>query len=618
MGRRVIGALLLAGAAWVEAAPPRAGGEFTVNTYSTNRQFAPDAAADGAGRFVIVWQSIDGQDGDGRGIFAQRYRHDGAPLGGEFQVNTYTTGDQSGARVAAGSGGTFAVVWSGPSDGSGTGVFARFYDAAGNAVGGEVAVNAYTTFEQVVPSVSVDAAGNVVVAWGSDGPDGGSLGIRARRFNSAGSPLSGELAVNAFTTGPQVNPAVATHADGSFVVAWDSFGQDGSGQGVFARRFTSTGAAVGGDIPVNTFITHSQERPQITTLPGGAFAITWQSVNQDGNVAGIFARRFDNAGNATGGEIAVNAFTTDAQQFPAIAADAAGNFTVAWESWGSQDGSGAGAIARGFDALGAPVEAEYSAATDTLFNQRAPAIAMDPDGRFVVAWYADLGDGSGYAIRAQRFGDLIFKNGFETGGLGGWSTAATGGGDLTASGAAALAGTTVGLRANVNDTAGLFVHDDSPTDEGRYRARFYFDPNGFDPGESQLHRRTRIFIAFSEGPSRRVAAVVLRRLSGVYAVMGRARRDDNSQANTGFVTITDAPHAIEIELVRASSPGALDGAFELWVDGVSAGRLTGLDNSLSEVDFARMGALSVKTGASGVLYFDEFESRRESAIGLLP
>jgi len=608
--------MLLAAASWVEAAPPRAGGEFTVNAYTANHQFLSAAAADAAGRFVVVWESI-GQDGDGRGIFARRFRHDGTPLGGEFQVNTSTAGDQASPHVAAGAGGGFAVVWS-SADGSGTGVFARVYDAAGNPTSGEVAVNVHTTLNQLAPSVGVDPAGNVVVAWGSDEGDGATSAIRARRFDANGTPLGGEIAVNAFTTGPQFNPSVAVHADGAFVVSWDSFFQDGSAQGVFARRFTAGGTPAGGDIPVNTFVTHSQERPQVTSLPGGAFVVAWQSIGQDGNVHGVFARRFDDAGNAAGGEIAVNAFTTNAQQFPAIAADAAGNFTVAWESWGSQDGSGAGAMARGFAPSGAPLEAEFSAPAQTLFNQRAPSIAMDPDGRFVVAWYSDLGDGSGYAIRAQRFGDLIFKDGFETGGLAGWSTAATGGGDLTTSGAAALAGTTVGLRANVNDTAGLFVHDDSPTDEGRYRARCYFDPNGFDPGESQLHRRTRIFIAFSESPSRRVAAVVLRRLSGVYAVMGRARRDDNSQANTGFVTISDAPHAIEIELVRASSPGALDGEFELWVDGVSAGRLTGLDNDLSEVDFARLGALSVKTGATGVLHFDEFESRRESAIGLLP
>ena len=46
-------------------------------------------------------------------------------------------------------------------------------------------------------------------------------------------------------------------------------------------------------------------------------------------------------------------------------------------------------------------------------------------------------------------------------------------------------------------------------------------------------------------------------------------------------------------------------------------QLTGLDNSLAEVDFARLGALSVKTGAGGTLFFDDFESRRQSYVGLL-
>jgi hypothetical protein len=42
---------------------------------------------------------------------------------------------------------------------------------------------------------------------------------------------------------------------------------------------------------------------------------------------------------------------------------------------------------------------------------------------------------------------------------------------------------------------------------------------------------------------------------------------------------------------------------------------TGDPNSLSEVDFVRMGALSVKLGASGTMYWDEFESRRQNGIG---
>ena len=72
---------------------------------------------------------------------------------------------------------------------------------------------------------------------------------------------------------------------------------------------------------------------------------------------------------------------------------------------------------------------------------------------------------------------------------------------------------------------------------------------------------------------------------------------------------------MELAWKRSSGPDANDGAFELWIDGVSVHAATTLDNSISSVDFVRMGALSVKTGAAGTLYWDEFESRRVSYIG---
>ena len=608
-------ALLLPAAAAAE--PPRAGAEIAVNTYTPSDQTRPDVAVDGAGRFVVVWES-QGQDGNQAGIFGQRYRADGAPLGAEFQVSTFTGASQTAPRVSANANGRFTVVWtSAGQDGAGEGVFGRVYNAAGTAVGGEFAVNAYTTGNQSAPVVDVGPAGQIVAAWASDGPDGSSLGVRARRFDAAGTPLAGEFAVNTFTASPQYAPAIAGHEDGSFVVVWQSFGQDGSAHGVFGQRFGSGGAPVGAEFPVNTHVALSQETPHIAALGGGAFAVVWQSNQQDGNVRGVFARRFDALGNPAGGEIPVNTFTTDAQQFPRVVSDGEGGFTVLWEGWGGQDGSGAGLFGRAFDTAGAPLDgSEFHVNTYTLYNQRRPAAAMDPDGRFVVAW-EDEGQETGYGVRAQRFGDLIFKDGVESGGMSAWSSSVTDGGDLTVSGAAALGGTGSGLRGVVDDVSPLYVQDDSPTGEARYRVRFYLDPNGFDPGEAQLQRRTRTFIAFSDAPSRRVAAVVLRRQNGVYALMGRARLDDNQQADTGFFTISDGPHAVEIDLVRATGPDALDGAFSLWIDGVAVAQLSGLDNSLGEVDFARLGALSVKPAANGTLYWDEFESRRESPVGVI-
>jgi hypothetical protein len=233
----------------------------------------------------------------------------------------------------------------------------------------------------------------------------------------------------------------------------------------------------------------------------------------------------------------------------------------------------------------------------------------------VVAWRSDGQDGSGNAVVGRRFGADIFRDGFESGDLSTWSASATNGGLLQAHSTAAMSSTTFGLLGMVESTAGLYVQDDSPDDEGRYRARFYFDTNGFDPGEAQNRRRIRLLLAFEEEPLGRLIAIVLRRLDGFYSVTARVRLDDLSRYNTPFVAIADGPHVVEFDWKRASGPDANDGSFELWIDGTSVDATTTLDNSVSAVDFVRLGALSVKAGANGTLFWDEFVSRRSTYIG---
>jgi hypothetical protein len=209
--------------------------------------------------------------------------------------------------------------------------------------------------------------------------------------------------------------------------------------------------------------------------------------------------------------------------------------------------------------------------------------------------------------------DLIFRDGLETGTLAAWSSSANDL-DLTVTSAAALHGVH-GLAARVDDTSGLFVQDDRPDAESGYRARFWLDPNGFDPGTAQGHMRTRVAIAFQENPSRRVITVVLRRAAGQYALMARVRRDDGTLSDTAWVNVSDAPHAVELSWRRAGAAGANDGTFQMWVDGALVADVAGLDTDGRRVDFVRLGAMSVKGGAAGTLYFDEFESRRRSYIG---
>jgi hypothetical protein len=119
---------------------------FRVNTATGFAHYRPSVAGDSDGAFTIVWQSRD-QDGDGNGVYAQRYGSSGAPLGSESRVNVHTTSDQGGPRVAMGSAGSFTVTWSSQGqDGGSWGAFARHYCAFQGDANGDDAIDVADVF----------------------------------------------------------------------------------------------------------------------------------------------------------------------------------------------------------------------------------------------------------------------------------------------------------------------------------------------------------------------------------------------------------------------------------------------------------------------------------------
>jgi hypothetical protein len=78
------------------------------------------------GGFLIAWTSEAGQDGDGRGVFAQRLAADGTKIGPETALATYIRGNQSLPAVAVAPDGRGLAVWqSMRRDGDDFGVAAR-------------------------------------------------------------------------------------------------------------------------------------------------------------------------------------------------------------------------------------------------------------------------------------------------------------------------------------------------------------------------------------------------------------------------------------------------------------------------------------------------------------
>ncbi len=324
------------------------------------------------------------------------------PNGPEFQVNTLTTDAQSLPSVAMDASGDFIVVWQSFSqDGFSTAVIGQRYAASGPPIGGEFQVNTYTTDSQQFARIGMDASGDFVVAWQSFGQDGDLSGVFGQRFDSTAAPALGEFQVSTHTTDFQTFPDVAMDPSGDFVVVWHSQGQDGSSYGVFGQRFDSAGAPQGGEFQVNTYTNSAQYFPGVAMDGTGNFVVVWHSF-QDGSSSGIFGQRFDGGGMPQGDEFRVNTFTPSAQQHPDAAMDAAGAFVVVWQG-GIADGSSTGIFGQRFDTGGMPQGVEFQVNTHTLNAQAKPAVAMDPTGMFVVTWQSDSQDGSGYGVFGQAF-----------------------------------------------------------------------------------------------------------------------------------------------------------------------------------------------------------------------
>jgi large repetitive protein len=103
-----------------EASGKPKGPIFLVSGTRAGDQLLPQVAADERGNFVVAWQGgvytgrndpRPGGDGDGAGVFAQRFNRNGARLGSSFRLSRSVAGEQLTPNVAIGSDGSLLAVW---------------------------------------------------------------------------------------------------------------------------------------------------------------------------------------------------------------------------------------------------------------------------------------------------------------------------------------------------------------------------------------------------------------------------------------------------------------------------------------------------------------------------
>ncbi|KAJ6255713.1 insulin-like growth factor binding protein [Anaeramoeba flamelloides] len=273
-------------------------------------------------KFVISWQSY-GQDGSFYGIYAQVFNStDHSKIGQELRVNVYTTNNQDHPTISPIYGKDYAddkfvIAWqSDTQDGSDEGIFAQVFNSTDlSKIGPEFQVNTYSEGQQYSPVISDlwiqknteegedEENDKFVISWLSKGLDGSYEEIYAQVFNSTDhSKIGNEFKANNHTKEHQEYPTI-TSGEEKYVISWPIQLQDESYEGIFAQMYNSTdNSKIGNEFQVNSEIDNSQEYPDTLRIMGNdreKFVIAWQSNHQDGYRYDIYLKIYDsNTGEA--------------------------------------------------------------------------------------------------------------------------------------------------------------------------------------------------------------------------------------------------------------------------------------------------------------------------------
>lgn len=188
---------------------------------------------DGAGRVLMVWKADDTPTYE---IHARRATRGGVPLDSvdaSIVIDSGLWAGRESSPTVVGLDDGWVVAWSSITvDGDSDGIALRRV-APDGGLGPIAAANEEAFDQQHLPSLARLAEG-FVVAWTDEGGPAGSR-VRARRFDAAGVPLGGEIAVS--PPWDRHEAAVVAAGPEGFLIAWAGWDE----QLIYGRRFASDG-----------------------------------------------------------------------------------------------------------------------------------------------------------------------------------------------------------------------------------------------------------------------------------------------------------------------------------------------------------------------------------------
>ena len=283
---------------FIDASGQPAGDVAVVNGFKRGNQTQPDVTVNSSGEVLVVWQSY-GQDGDGLGIYAQRYTSQGLRLGGEIQITEAFRMNQSQPTCAALNDGRRIVAWIGEvSHGltqAGTpfirsNVMGRLINSRGQTVGNEFRLDDGQAL-CARPRAVAARGGGFAIGWAQR--DEISMfnmwNIYFRKFSRDGLPEGKIVRQNKYTKEMQKHFAMA-QLDDEILMVWDCGTVDNAGSEVHGRLLDG-----GAEFRVNTKTALQQWMATAAGDGNGRGLVVWVDVVSSDNTT-LRAQKVSNRG----------------------------------------------------------------------------------------------------------------------------------------------------------------------------------------------------------------------------------------------------------------------------------------------------------------------------------
>jgi hypothetical protein len=369
--------------------PAIAEAQLRLNTTEAGDQTNAAVTLAAGGEVAAVWSNLDettsgeivGQRLDGAGRVGSEFLAFGGPSAGHPAMARLPTGE-------------FVVVWDTATAPASGDVFGRAFMAAGLPSGPVFQVTGPAPRVQARPTVAIDGAGHLLVAWMNELPGfSASFQIVGAIFDGAGMPLVPEFAIGS-PAGNEVGPAAVVDGAGNFWVAW-------SRNRVLLRRYDTGGVALGPEFDVDATLPFTGTAPALAVDPGGNVVAVWHVPS--GGTAALFGRRFDTSGTPVGPSFQINERPVEAiaptWSFlgPGVAVAPSGDIVAVWVG---RSGTVPEIRARRLDGSGVPIGPEVTVSSER--RSFAPGVAVDGSDVATIVWESQEESAIRSDVFAQR------------------------------------------------------------------------------------------------------------------------------------------------------------------------------------------------------------------------